>query len=96
MENDRDALMQRTTRLHLAMEAEETLRRIEEFPDNPVAMGYFYDLFRNLFTHDPVLPEADKVIGMCRAKKSEWELNILRKAGAKPAQARCAAHQALP
>ena len=66
MENDRDALMQKTTRLHLAMEAEETLRRLEEFPDNPVAMEYFYDFFRNLYTHDPVLPEADKVIGtMC-------------------------------
>lgn len=66
MENDRDALMRRTTRIHLAMEAEETLRRIEEFPDNPVAMGYFYEFFRNLFTYGPVLPEADKVIGtMC-------------------------------
>ena len=29
---------------------------------------------------------ADKVIGMCRAKKSEWELNILREAGAKHAK----------
>ena len=30
--------------------------------------------------------QADKVIGMCRAKKSEWELNILREAGAKHAK----------
>ena len=29
---------------------------------------------------------ADKVIGMCRAKKSEWELKILREAGAKHAK----------
>jgi len=66
MENDRDALTQRTTRLHLAMEAEETLRRMEEFPDNPSAMGYFYDFFRALFTGDPVLPQGKKVIGtMC-------------------------------
>lgn len=66
MESERDALTQRSTRLHLAMEAEETLRRIEEFPDNPAAMGYFYDLFRGLFAGDPVLPDAKKVIGtMC-------------------------------
>ena len=66
MENERDALMQKTTRIHLAMEAKETLRRMEEFPDNPSAMGYFYDFFRTLFTDEPVLPEAKKVIGtMC-------------------------------
>jgi benzoyl-CoA reductase/2-hydroxyglutaryl-CoA dehydratase subunit BcrC/BadD/HgdB len=66
IENEREALMQRTTRLHLAMEAEETLRRIEEFPDCPAAMGYFYDRFRTLFTDEPALPEAKKVIGtMC-------------------------------
>jgi len=30
---------------------------------------------------------ADKIIGICRAKKSDWELNILREAGSK--HARC-------
>lgn len=30
---------------------------------------------------------ADKIIGMCRAKKSEWELNIIREGGSK--HARC-------
>ena len=66
MGSERDALTKKTTRLHLAMEAEETLRRMEEFPDNPSAMGYFYDFFRTLFTGDPLLPEAKKVIGtMC-------------------------------
>ena len=58
--------MLRTTRLHLAMEAEETLRRVEEFPDNPSAMGYFYDLFRDLFTDGFALPKSKKIIGtMC-------------------------------
>ncbi len=66
MESDREALAQKTTYLHLAMEAEETLRRFEEFPDNPEAMGYFYGLFRSLFTAKPVLPETAKIIGtMC-------------------------------
>jgi benzoyl-CoA reductase/2-hydroxyglutaryl-CoA dehydratase subunit BcrC/BadD/HgdB len=66
MENKRDAQMLRTTRLHLAMEAEETLRRVEEFPDNPSAMGYFYDLFRDLFSDGFALPKSKKIIGtMC-------------------------------
>jgi benzoyl-CoA reductase/2-hydroxyglutaryl-CoA dehydratase subunit BcrC/BadD/HgdB len=81
MENDRDALTQKTTRLHLAMEAEETLRRIEEFPDNPSAMGYFYNLFRNLFTDGFSLPEAKKIIGtMCVQVPDE----LISAAGAVP------------
>jgi benzoyl-CoA reductase/2-hydroxyglutaryl-CoA dehydratase subunit BcrC/BadD/HgdB len=81
MENERDALTQKTTRLHLAMEAEETLRRSEEFPDNPLAMGYFYDLFRDLFTDGFTLPEAKKIIGtMCVQVPDE----LISAAGAVP------------
>lgn len=66
MENEREVQMKRTTRLHLAMEAEETLRRIREFPDSPVAMEYFYDRFHTLFSDEPILPEGKKTIGtMC-------------------------------
>lgn len=81
MESERDALTQRSTRLHLAMEAEETLRRIKEFPDNPSAMEYFYDLYRDLYTKDPVLPDAKKVIGtMCVQVPDE----LIHAAGALP------------
>lgn len=81
MESERDALMQRSAFLHLAMEAEETLRRIDEFPENPSSMGYFYKLFRDLFTGDPILPGSKKVIGtMCVQVPDE----LIRAAGAKP------------
>jgi benzoyl-CoA reductase/2-hydroxyglutaryl-CoA dehydratase subunit BcrC/BadD/HgdB len=66
MENERDALRHKTTRLHLAMEAEETLRRVQEFPENPSAMEYFYTLFHDVFTGDSILPQGKKIIGtMC-------------------------------
>lgn len=66
MESEREELAQRSTRLHLAMETEETLRRIKEFPDNPSAMGYFYDLFKEMFADNQTLPTTKKVIGtMC-------------------------------
>jgi Xaa-Pro dipeptidase len=47
--------------------------------------GLSWALANNLGKHLPAqsfLP-ADKIIGMCRAEKSEWELGILREAGAK-------------
>ena len=66
MENERAEAAQRTTRLHLAMEATETLRQVEEFPDNPSAMDYFYTFFRDLFTGESILPEDKQIIGtMC-------------------------------
>lgn len=66
MENERAKAAQRTTRLHLGMEAMETLRQVEEFPDNPLAMGYFYTLFQKMFTGDSMLPEKKQVIAtMC-------------------------------
>lgn len=81
VDNEREALTQRSARLHLAMEAEETLRRIQEFPDNPSAMEYFYNLFRDRYTGDPILPEAKSVIGtMCVQVPDE----LIYAAGAKP------------
>ena len=66
MESERAEAAQRTTHLHLAMEATETLRQVEEFPDNPSSMEYFYNFFRDLFTGDSILPENKQVIGtMC-------------------------------
>lgn len=66
MESEREELAQRATRLHLAMETEESLRRIKEFPDNPSAMGYFYDLFKDRFADGQTLPETKNIVGtMC-------------------------------
>jgi benzoyl-CoA reductase/2-hydroxyglutaryl-CoA dehydratase subunit BcrC/BadD/HgdB len=63
MGNERAEAAQRTTRLHLAMEATETLRKVEEFSGNPSAMGYFYNFFRDLFTGESILPEEKQLIG---------------------------------
>ncbi len=66
MKNNRDKAAERTTSLHLAMEATETLRQLEEFSDNPVSMDYFYNFFRNMFTGKSILPEDKQIIGtMC-------------------------------
>lgn len=47
--------------------------------------GLSWALSNNLTKHLPtqLFVPADKIAGMCRAKKSEWELSILRKAGSK-------------
>ncbi len=66
MKNERAEAVQQTTRLHLGMEAVETIRQLEEFPDNPISMRYFYDFFRKTFTGEARLPETKKIIGtMC-------------------------------
>ncbi len=47
--------------------------------------GLSWALSNNLTKHlsAQLFVPADKIIGMCRAKKSEWELSILREAGSK-------------
>ncbi len=73
--------MQKTTGLHLAMEGEETLQKITEFPDSPMAMGYFYELFRNFYKNGHPLPADRKVIGtMCLQVPDE----LIYAAGATP------------
>ncbi len=73
--------MQRTTGLHLAMEAEETLQRLQEFPDNPEPMAYFYELFGNLYKTGHTLPTDKKIIGtMCLQVPDE----LIYAAGAVP------------
>ena len=52
---------------------------------NGLSWALSNSLTKNFPTHQFV--PADKIIGMCRAKKSEWELNIIREAGSK--HARC-------
>ena len=81
MESDRFARMQKTTGLHLAMEVEECLRRITDFPDNPKAMEYFYDLFRTTYSEKHA-PKTDvPLIGtMCVQVPEE----LIIAAGARP------------
>lgn len=80
-ENQRQAILKKSTALHLAMEAAETLRQISEFPDNPGAMDYFYDLFRDRFAEGKSLPVNGKMIGtMCLQVPDEF----IRAAGAEP------------
>jgi len=68
MDNERLRRVRKTTRLHLAMEAEETLQRIEDFPDKPAAMKYFYSLFRETYNGNgtPASTGTKKIIAtMC-------------------------------
>lgn len=57
----------KSTKVHLAMEANETLRVIkEEFQDNPESMSYFYDLFNSVYCDGNPVKHGKKVIGvMC-------------------------------
>ncbi len=48
---------------------------------NGLSWSLANNLTKHLASHQFIA--ADKIIGMCRAKKSDWELNILREAGAK-------------
>jgi len=67
MEIERLERIKKTTAIHLAMEAKETLKKItEDFPDNPDAMGYFYSLFHKFCTDRGMLNSSKKLIGtMC-------------------------------
>lgn len=81
MESNRAEAAGRTTRLHLAMEATETLRQVEDFSDNPSAMEYFYTFFRDMFTGDSILPEGKQIIGtMCVQVPDE----LISATGARP------------
>ncbi len=61
MNHERLARMRKTTGLHLAMEAEEALLRLTEFPERPAAMAYFYELFRR--SSDGSSPAAPALAG---------------------------------
>lgn len=66
MESERFARVVRTTNLHLAMEATDALRKVEEGGDKPPAMAYFYELCRQAYSGARPLPEGTHRIGtMC-------------------------------
>ena len=52
---------------HQAGEATRVLRRIkDDFPDNPEAMNYFYDLYEKVYCEGVALHENEKIVGtMC-------------------------------
>lgn len=81
MDNDRNARLRRTTALHLTMESEEMLRKIEEFPGNPLSMGYFYDLFRTRAQGTNLPARQGKSVGtLCVQVPDE----LIRACGARP------------
>jgi len=83
MDSERLRRVRNTTRQHLSTEAEETLQRLEGFPDKPAAMQYFYSLFREIYNGNgtPVLPGARKIIAtMCMQVPHE----LILAAGAVP------------
>lgn len=64
MEVERLERIKKTTALHLAMEAKDTLEKItEDFPDNPSAMEYFYSLLHKFYTQGEMPNSDSKTIG---------------------------------
>lgn len=58
MESERHNRIRKTTQLHVAMEAKVTLKRIEgDFSDSPGEMGYFYDLFKDIYCAGKSIPQ---------------------------------------
>jgi len=90
MDRERQERLEKTTGVHLAMEAKETLRRVEEeFTDNPKAMKYFYDLFRDAYSDGGAKKDGVKRIGtLCLQAPEE----LIRAAGAVPIRLCSGAH----
>ena len=82
MDKERQERLAKTTGIHLSMEAKETLRQAEEeFPDNPQAMNYFYDLFRDAYGGGGTKTNGAKRIGTLCVQVPE---ELIRAAGAVP------------
>ncbi len=82
MDNERRERLRKTTAIHLAMEAKETLRQAEEgFPDTPEAMKYFYDVFRAVYGDAVPRSDGAKRIGTLCVQVPE---ELIRAAGAVP------------
>lgn len=90
MDKERLERLTKTTGVHLAMEAKETLRQMEEeFPDNPSAMQYFYDLFRAAYSSGVTNRDGRKRIGTLCVQVPE---ELVRAAGAVPVRLCSGAH----
>ena len=81
MGNDRFARLKKATATHLAMEAREIIRQLEEFPEPPGAMAYFYELFQQLYSGEkPLAPDEILIGAMCVQVPEE----LIHAAGARP------------
>lgn len=91
MEIERLERIRKAIAVHLAMEAKDALKRItEDFPDNPSAMGYFYDVFHRFYTEgvlggDSISPTVGT---MCLQVPDE----LIYAAGARPVRLCSGAH----
>jgi benzoyl-CoA reductase/2-hydroxyglutaryl-CoA dehydratase subunit BcrC/BadD/HgdB len=67
MDSQKDEIKQPFNLTHQAGEAARTLRSItDDFPDNPEAMSYFYDLYEKVYCEGVPLHENKKIVGtMC-------------------------------
>jgi len=82
IKNDRYNRMKKTANIHYAMEIKKTLAEIvDDFPDNPQFMNYFYDRFEN-YTKDTGenSPDEKTIATMCVHVPAE----LIYAAGAKP------------
>ncbi len=66
-ETDRFNRVKKTSTIHYNMEVNKVLSEIiDDFPDNPKEMGYFYDKFKILENSDSLYPKGKKIIAsMC-------------------------------
>ena len=89
MTTDREARVRKTTNLHAAMEANNTLKKVEaDFADNPQSMQYFYDLFRKSYSGATIMPTDKPIVGtMCVQVPDE----LIYAAGAVPMRLCCGA-----
>ena len=82
VDNERWERMKKTAQVHLAMEARETLTRMEDsFSNGPGAMQYFYDLHRASYCDGTPLRTAGKTIGTLCVQVPE---ELIYAAGAVP------------
>ncbi len=90
MEAERLERLRKTTFLHLAMEAKETLKKITgDFPDGLDSMEYFYSLFHRVYIENTPLEIDRKRIGiMCMQVPEE----LIYAAGAVPVRLCSGAH----
>ncbi|MBU0728696.1 MAG: 2-hydroxyacyl-CoA dehydratase family protein [Proteobacteria bacterium] len=86
MNTDRAERVRRSTALHISMEIDSVLQKIEgEFYDNPAAMIYFYDFFRTYLSEKFFTPSIPVIGTMCVQVPDE----IIYALGARPQRICC-------
>lgn len=90
MVSERDKKIRKTTGLHLAMEANTILTKIQhDFSDSPAAMRYFYDFLKGYYGDDSGQGNSKPLIGtMCVQVPDE----LIHAVGAQPLRLCCGAN----